>query len=155
MNLGRLRLGQGDLPAAAALYQQAVNADHPEESPRAMLMMGYLLEEAGDDEGAISWFEAGVSTGHHFWGTGASAARGADRLRHDDLVGASEDFARATHSSNAADAARAWILLGITRGQLGDRAGAIEAYRVARDDGPPDIAAQAAQQLRLFAPIRG
>lgn len=47
----------GDRDGARAMFQAAFDTGHPEYAPRAMLLLGLLLERSGDDDGALTAYQ--------------------------------------------------------------------------------------------------
>lgn len=112
-----------------------------------MVLLGYLYEDAGDDESAIRVLEAAVRTGHRYRSPGASVALGAIRMRRGAIALAAEDFRRAAQADEPGDSARAWILLGMALLELGDPSAAATAFREAQAIAPADLAAEATRLL--------
>ena len=72
-----------------------------------------------------------------------------ERVAHGDLVGAADILARTVELAPAF--ATAWFALGAIRDNLGDRAGAIAAWQMARDADPDDYHGARLQLARLGA----
>jgi TolA-binding protein len=65
MRLGEAHRAHGDSQAARDVLEEAIATGHPDWAPRAMMMLGNILEyQFRDYDGARAMFQAAIATGH-------------------------------------------------------------------------------------------
>ena len=63
--LGEAHRAHGDYQAARDVLEECIATGHPDWAPRAMMMLGNMLEyQLRDYDGARAMFQAAISTGH-------------------------------------------------------------------------------------------
>ena len=65
--LGLKRPGEGDVAAATAAYQQAIDSGHAEWAPKGAVNLGLLCDEQGDAAGAARAYQIAIDSGHAEW----------------------------------------------------------------------------------------
>jgi TolA-binding protein len=143
--LGEAHLAHGHYQDARAVLEEAVATGHPDRGPRAMMMLGGMLEyQLRDYDGARAMFQAAISTGHPEAGPDAMflLARLLQRTGDDD--GAKAAYQHLVDSGPPGSRSRALCQLARLLQRQGDSGGAKVAWqRVLATDPAGDQAEEA------------
>jgi predicted negative regulator of RcsB-dependent stress response len=98
---------KGQVEAARAAYERAMESGMPEQAARAASSLGTLLAEQGDVVGARAAFEQAIDSGQREWAPHAAVELGRLLVGQGDVEGAKAAFHVATRSDHYDCAARA------------------------------------------------
>jgi tetratricopeptide (TPR) repeat protein len=141
--LGEAHLAHGDYQAARGVWQEAIATGHRDWAPRAMMMLGSMLEyQLGDYDAARAMFQAAIATGHPQSGPKAMFQLAHLLQRTGDDDGAQATYQQLAESGPAGSRARALNQLANLLQLRGDNGGAKDAWRQVLDTEPASDQAQ-------------
>ena len=135
--LGEAHRGHGDYQAARDVLEEAIATGHPDWAPRAMMMLGGMLEyQLRDYDGARAMFQAAIDTGHPESGPEAMFLLGHLLQRTGDDDGAEAAYQHLAGSGPSASRSRALCQLANLLQLRGDDGGAKAAWQHVLDTDP-------------------
>jgi tetratricopeptide (TPR) repeat protein len=147
--------GGGRRIRARELVEAAIKPENQQVAAEAYDLLGDVLADEEDWEGAEEAYQAAIDTADPQWAPIAQVDLGGLHLRRDDLEGARELLQAAIRSGNPQVVARANYLLGNVLEQQEDWEGAEEAYQAAIDTADPQLAPLAQFNLGMLRAQRG
>ncbi len=135
--LGEAHRAHGDYRAARDVLEECIATGHPDWAPRAMMMLGNMLEyQLRDYDGARAMFQAAISTGHPQAGPEAMFLLGHLLQRTGDDDGAKAAYQHLADSGPPGSRSRALCQLANLLQLRGDSGGAKAAWQRVLDTEP-------------------
>jgi tetratricopeptide (TPR) repeat protein len=147
LDVGFAAYSRGELAAAKAAYQQAMDSNHRHSAPAAAISLGFLLEEQGDVDGAKAAYQWAIGSKHRDAAPAAAVNLGLLLAKLGDVDGAKAAYQQAIDSNHLDTAPWAAVNLGLLLAELGEVDDAMAVYQWAIDSGHPDEAPTAAIDL--------
>lgn len=143
--LGEAHRAHGDYQAARNVLEECIATGHPDWAPRAMVMLGNMLEyQLRDYDGARAMFQAAIVTGHPESGLEATFMLGHLLQRTGDDDGAQAIYQHLADSESAGCRGRALCQLASLLQRRGDNGEAKAAWQQVLDTEPAGDYAQEA-----------
>jgi tetratricopeptide (TPR) repeat protein len=152
--LGDAHRRRGDLAEAARHLADATASGHPEWAPAAQVALGLLAAAQGRVEDATEAYREAAGSGHPTHAANAWFNLGTLHQQHGDPGAAVAAFRRAVASGHPQFAPKSAVNLGfVLFTQLGDDAGAREAFGYALRSGDAEQSRLAADNLAAMAEL--
>jgi tetratricopeptide (TPR) repeat protein len=148
VSIAVLMAQEGDLEGARERLDAVIAARHPGESARAADVLGDLLLNAGDVAGAEDAYQRSIGFHHPWWSAVATADVSRILARRGEFEESTGLLRALADTDDPNVAPMALDLLGdLLQSDVGDHAGARDAYQRAIDSGHPDWSATAGFDL--------
>jgi tetratricopeptide (TPR) repeat protein len=154
--LGEILWGHGNAEAAEPILRRAVESSHPEWSAAAGVTLGVVLAHRGDHAGAERAYQAVIAAGHRPHAALAWFNLGTLHQHRRDWGAAVAAYRQAMATEDVEVGPKAAVNLGfVLFSEVGDAAGAEEAFATAIASRHPEQAPLAARNLEALRALQG